>query len=373
MVEAILGAFPSTLSQVWAATDPTGERTGQGFNLSRNLRQKHSPWLAKLKVFEASAREVSSKRWEQWLEEQPTFFTSYGMESAHMPRRPALYEPPLVLVPKAPGDSAAETRAFVSPFPVAFSQSYYGYSCAGHPFAPALAALIFLILNSTLFRYFSLMTSRRVGFDRQTFNKEDLDALPFPEVSDLPEKTRDRIEDLAKAMEQDESKPWAELDAAILELYGLDEEAVQTISDTLFSAAAYRRQGKNALVRAPPGQRASFREELRQLLQPFFEVCGRSVEVAEPRGITGPEKPWIFITLASSGFSFEPNRELVELAMAEANARASSRILVHASEGKGLLLGILYQARWWTLTRARLCAQHILRYHLDAFGLQPGS
>ena len=31
--------------------------------------------------------------------------------------------------------------------------------------------------------------------------------------------------------------------------------------------------------------------------------------------------------------------------------------------------GLLNQRRWWTVTRARLCAQHIIREHLGAFGL----
>ena len=34
-----------------------------------------------------------------------------------------------------------------------------------------------------------------------------------------------------------------------------------------------------------------------------------------------------------------------------------------------LLLGLLNQRRWWTVTRACLCSQHIIREHLGAFGL----
>jgi hypothetical protein len=55
--------------------------------------------------------------------------------------------------------------------------------------------------------------------------------------------------------------------------------------------------------------------------------------------------------------------------MEVANKRGTSRIIVHASGKRGLLLGLLNQRRWWTHTRARLCAQHIVREHLGAFGL----
>ena len=48
---------------------------------------------------------------------------------------------------------------------------------------------------------------------------------------------------------------------------------------------------------------------------------------------------------------------------------AASRIIVKANSRVGLLLGLLNQRRWWTVTRAQLCAQHILRNHLGSFGL----
>ena len=55
--------------------------------------------------------------------------------------------------------------------------------------------------------------------------------------------------------------------------------------------------------------------------------------------------------------------------MQEANRTSASRIVVNAPGGKGLLLGLLNQKRWWTISRARLCGQHLLREHLGVFGL----
>ena len=52
-----------------------------------------------------------------------------------------------------------------------------------------------------------------------------------------------------------------------------------------------------------------------------------------------------------------------------ANQNGSSRIMVQTPGNRGLLLGLLNRKRWWTVTRARLCAQHIIRDHIDAFGL----
>lgn len=55
--------------------------------------------------------------------------------------------------------------------------------------------------------------------------------------------------------------------------------------------------------------------------------------------------------------------------MEAANQGGCSRIIVHAPGKRGLLLGLLNQNRWWTITRARLCAQHIIRERLSSFGL----
>ncbi len=58
------------------------------------------------------------------------------------------------------------------------------------------------------------------------------------------------------------------------------------------------------------------------------------------------------------------NPSLMRKAMEAANQRGCSRIIVQAPGKRGLLIGLLNQRRWWTVTRARLCAQHIIREQL---------
>ena len=93
------------------------------------------------------------------------------------------------------------------------------------------------------------MTSRRTGFDRQTFNKEEFDALPFPDIAKLPAATKASIRSLAQRLQCDSRKPWRELNEFIFGLYGLDADAVQVASDTLFAAASYRKAGRAPLDR----------------------------------------------------------------------------------------------------------------------------
>jgi hypothetical protein len=276
----------------------------------------------------------------------------------------------LVVIPQSPGEEEKSPHAYLSQRPVAYSQSYYGYSCAGHPEADTLAALIYLLPHSKLFAYFCLMTSRRSGFDRQTFNKEEFDALPFPDLEKLPSATKSKIRKFAHRLEHDLVKPWDDIDSFIFHLYGLDDDAVQVAKDTLFSAASYRRAGKAALDRTMPETRADFLQTLREELNPYFDVCGESVEVLEPEKQPGEwREPWFFLTVSRKSTEVPFNPSLLREAMKVANQRGSSRIIVQTPGKRGLLLGLLNQRRWWTKTRARLCAQHIIRQHLAAFGL----
>jgi hypothetical protein len=116
--------------------------------------------------------------------------------------------------------------------------------------------------------------------------------------------------------------------------------------------------------------REPFRNELRDLLEPYFEVCGEEVLVEEP--IDQPDtwrQPWFFLAISRAGAPVNVEASLLCRAMKEANERSASRILVRAPGRNGLLLGVLNQRRWWTISRARLCGQHIIRHHLEAFGL----
>jgi hypothetical protein len=214
------------------------------------------------------------------------------------------------------------------------------------------------------------MTSRRSGFDRQTFNKEEFEALPFPVMENLPSAAKSKIRSLALRLEHEPVKPWNEIDSFIFHLYGLDDDAVQVAKDTLFSAASYRRAGKAALDRTVHETRADFLQTLREELNPYFDVCGESVEVLEPEKQPGEwREPWFFLTVSRKSTEVPFNSGLLREAMKVANQRGSSRIIVQAPGKRGILLGLLNQRRWWTKTRARLCAQHIIRQHLAAFGL----
>lgn len=365
VMEALLKVFPDRLSDIWKKWNRTRSRTGQGYNLSDGLEQMPAPFIANLKDFRPPSEGFSIR-----FSGLSTFKTNHGKETVYWTKGPDLYQPPLVVIPKAPGPELDTPKAYISSKPLAFSQSYYGYSCAGHPEADTLASLIYLTAHSTIFRHHTLMSSVTQGADRMMFTKQDLDALPFPDVATLDARTKTEIRKLAHRLEHDTKKPWDKIDAALFRLYGLDEDAVQVARDTLFSAASYRRQGRAALERTTRDSRATFRDALHDALEPYFDVCGAHAAVVEPA--VQPDEwvqPWIFLSVTRADETAAVSRALLRKAMQLANKRSASRLVVKLPGRCGLLLGLLNQQRWWTATRARLCAQHLVRYHLAAFGL----
>lgn len=369
LMETLVGTHNQTLASRWAEWDKGGIKTGQGFNRSPGLAQKFVNFLGDLHVFapptEALLEPTKAKTYGDLFGKN-----SKGQSSANMPRRKELYQSPLVIIAKSPGDDPKAPRAYISDHPVAFSQIYYGYSCAGHPDAETLAALIHLLAHSILFDYFCLMTSSQSGFDRQMFNKREFDALPFPDISNLPATTKRTIRRLSQRLQHDAAGSRTDLNEFIFQLYGLDPADVQVAEDTLFSAASYRKAGKAALERTTSQTREPFIRALRNEIEPYFDVCGHHAAVIEAEFQPGNwRESWFFLSVGPENISVPINPALIRTAMEAANQRGCSRIIVHAPGKRGLLIGLLNQRRWWTVTRARICAQYIIREHLAACGL----
>ncbi len=369
LMETLSGTSVQTLESRWSGWDTRATKTGKGYDRSPGLPQKFVGFLADLPVFEPAFQTLLVAKQAKTYGD--LFGTnSEGQSSAYRPKQKELYQPPLVIIRQSPGSDPKAHRAYISDRPVAFSQSYYGYSCAGHPEGETLAGLIYLLAHSTLFEYFCLMTSRRSGFDRQTFNKEEFDALPFPDISALVAADKASIHNLVRRLQHDVVAPQRAINDFLFRLYGLNPAAVQVAEDTIFSAASYRKAGKAALDRTTRDTREPFITALREVLEPYFEVCGEHAAVSE--GNFQPDtwrEPWFFVSVSRQTAAVSINPALIRKAMEAANQRGCSRIIVHAPGRRGLLIGLLNQRRWWTLTRAQICARYIIREHLAAFGL----
>jgi len=209
-----------------------------------------------------------------------------------------------------------------------------------------------------------------MGAERRTMTKSDLENFPFPAIDVLSKRQRQRAVKLSSQLETASSKPWLAINDFIFDLYGLDEYDRQVVKDTLEVAEPFKESRDRANSAPKKNNRNEFYTELQQLLKPSFDVTHETVSINEVE-ITGQDilSSWHFFAVSSpsisTGLTLTAQKKLIFQITEEANKTGCSRVIVHE---KGLLLvGIIGQYRYWTLSRARLCALDILRHHLDAF------
>lgn len=336
--------------------------SGLGYNRSPKQGQSNETFLNKLPDFAPPENDDFIIDLSSLLK--------FGPPTAHRPRDPELYVPPLLIVPEAPGYSALTPKSWIARDPMVFSSSYYGFSANGSEEAEAAIAFLHLITHSELFRYHVLMTSSKMAAERRTFLKENLERFPFPALDLFSANQRQRAITLSKKLETAPSKPWQEINEYIFDLYGLDEYDRQVVKDTLEVAPPYKEARDRANSAPVKNDRNAFHTELQRLLAPSFAVTDETVSVDEVEIAKQDHvSPWyffsIFSTNKSAGLTQATRNELISQIAKEANISGCSRVIVH--EEGCLLVGIIGQYRYWTLSRARLCALDILRNHLDQF------
>ncbi len=296
----------------------------------------------------------------------------FGHSTAHMPRCMELYTPPLLIVPQSPGASSTSAKSYLLREDVVFSQSYYGFSAHGLSDVSPISFL-HLLTHSELFSYYVLLTCSRMGAERRTMTKSDLENFPFPTIDVLPKRQRQRAVKLSSLLETASSKPWKKINNFVFDLYGLDEYDRQVVKDTLEVAAPFREARDRANSAPTKNERNVFYAELQRLLAPSFDITNEKVSIDEVE-IAGQNilSPWYFFAVSSpftsASLTQAAQKRLLSQIIRDANRTGCSRAVVH--ETGRLLVGIIGQYRYWTLSRARLCALDILRHHLDAFPIE---
>jgi hypothetical protein len=216
------------------------------------------------------------------------------------------------------------------------------------------------------------MTSSKMAAERRAFLKSDLESFPFPVISQLSKTQLNQVIILSEQLETATIKPWEEINEFIFDLYGMDKDDCQIIKGTLEIAAPYKTERDRANNSPAKKERDAFYAELQQLLSPYFTITDEEVFIDEVN-ITNQDdvSSWYFFAISSklNSTAMPPalHNVFISQIAEEANKTGCSRVIVH--EDGSLLVGIIGQYRYWTLSRARLCALNIIRNHLDVFPL----
>jgi hypothetical protein len=352
-----------TVGSIWI---PTEFYSGLGYNLSPKRHQYNAAFMYDLPDFTPPAN-------NEFSIDVQSLPDKFKRPTAHMPRCIELYTPPMLIVPESPGSSQCSPKSWIVRESIVFSSSYYGFSAYGSKESEAELSFLHLITHSELFRYHVLMTSSKMGVERRAFLKSDIESFPFPPIDQLPQNKRQHAIVLSKQLETAPAKPWDEINDFIFNLYGLDKYDRQVVKDTLEVAPPYKEARDRANSIPSKKERNAFHAELQRLLAPSFSVTDEAVSVNEVVIANQDHaSPWYFFSVSSASKSSDLSKtalnELISQVASEANKTGCSRVIVH--EEGCLLIGIIGQYRYWTLSRARLCALDILRTYLDVFPVE---
>lgn len=283
-----------------------------------------------------------------------------------------LYRGPMVLMFEAP-DSKGKfgfhpitgVGALLCMEDLAFNYSLYGYSCAGHPQSGLLARYLQLLSVTSVLSFFVLMTSPKIGVEREALQKEDVDQFPFISLENLKPELKEQIPALSARLLAGE-KPWTEINEWVRKIYKLSKPDMQVIEDTLRTAWP-----RNTFANERPSseQFQAFANTVQRIMKPFADIAEvpLQVQMCDEDKTTG----WAFVKVVfgkvSQSSSTWPNGWQTHLAAA--NQFWASQVKVYAGESnRELYIGQLARNRYWTQTRARMLAMDLLNNDLEQHG-----
>jgi N-6 DNA Methylase len=280
-----------------------------------------------------------------------------------------VYRAPLVLVKVSPPTHRNKGRALLSLDDVAYNESYYGYSAPASAEGELAARCLHLLVHSSLWLYYALMTSGEIGVERPKLQKGDLDRFPIIPADGLSSETKNQIGSLSRRLLNEDDTVFDDIDALFAKLYGLDWRDLEVIADTLEIREPSDEMGKRASVPPSASERNKFKSRLETILRPFFKVTGDEpqVELWKPdAAFLRASAPFGLLLISNRGTKMPaPDGLFREVLLKLAEDTGSTRIIQQVDGG--LVVALLNQYRYWTLSRARLLGAELVREHLDVF------
>lgn len=330
--------------------------SGQG--LFTNSGKQNAQYLIDLKAKKLTAHDKANRYVDTSLLD-----TYKGPDKVLRARRHEIFRPPLVLFSQAPGakEDSIPVRISLDDTVLAYNHSFYGYSTYGHPEAEAVAKYLFVIAQSMLLPYYTLMTSARYGIERDTVYVEDINDFPIIPFESLTKIQKSAVQRLADGLIEGSEGIQSKIDAWVAHLYGLTDHDVQVIIDTLSINMPTTRAKQRAQDKPTGEEISAFAQTMEAYLQPFFDLTDEQIRVAPKNGTPGA---WQFLDVHVADATAEAGSPIIAPQVFEALAdqEGASRVFARLSRRR-LSIGLLAQYRYWTPSRAKLCAMDLLREH----------
>ncbi|MBL4808418.1 MAG: N-6 DNA methylase [Rhodobacteraceae bacterium] len=294
-------------------------------------------------------------------------FKTLGLTRLDRARPLSLYSGPMLVVHKSPPADAGRIRTAVSLTQMVFNESFYGYTAHSHELAADLVKYLSLVVSSNFALWYSLMTSGEFGFERDVIEKYIIQEIPLPPFSELSPEDRNQVNIMFDELAEGETfEKWRKVDEWVGSLFDMTPDDVQTISDTLDFALPFAANKKAAQAPISAKSKKAYAVRLELELESWGARFDRKLSV---RPIdTSPLSPWQFVAISSDAridqwVSYD--EVLMHAIQEAADGLSSSEIVYLDVKNDCLYLGRLNQARYWSISQARLAARRIIWENID--------
>lgn len=286
----------------------------------------------------------------------------FDLDRIHDKRPRELFVGPILLVHQSPPAHWGRLKIHLCKDDVVFSESYYGYSAAGHSQGEQVVSYLALLLGSRIVLWLALMTSGKFGFEREVVEKTVLDHVQIPKYEDLEESQRGKVGKFFEDIEKNKNGAWEAVDHWVAELYGLNERDLSVINDTLEYNLPFAKQREQAQAVPKNDTVESFCHSLEFEINRFAKRYSIEAKVTEAADLVN--SPWRTLIVSTSiNRKVNPPVEMTKADLAgiwgAASSLAVSEVMIDLDD-RQLLIGILNQSRYWSSTQARLMAQKII-------------
>lgn len=289
----------------------------------------------------------------------------FEQKRIHDPRSRDLFLAPIIIIHESLTVPNARIKVAIAEPNLIFNQSYHGFSTLGHPNEQILARYLALVLSSNLAVWWALITSGRFGFEREVVEKFTIENIPIVPFESLNDRALAKIDGLFDAIVQDDiPENWTKVDAWAATLYGLNEQDLQVIDDTLRYNLPFAANKRAAQQTPTKNEVTAFCNVLTNELAPWAKREGVQIEVQSMR--LPAASPWSVLSITAQGgekkiTTIDDWPKILQLA----DRLASTEVVLPDPDNNRLWIARLNQSRYWSRSQARLVARRIIWEHLD--------
>jgi hypothetical protein len=217
--------------------------------------------------------------------------------------------------------------------------------------------------------HYALLTSPELGAERRKVHLADMEKFPVVPWEELSPDQRASVRKLSDRLLAEDMTVFPAIDAFFAELYRLKPRDMEVIRDTLGVELPFRSVRAKASATPSTKQRREFCQRMEGVLRPFFKRLCQTVSVDLPavRGVT-EDCPFSVVRITNvRELDLEIEDNIARQALELANRTGASMAIIETDTPRTCFVGILNHARYWTASRARLCAVLILREGMGQF------